>query len=109
MKLALVAASAPEEWPLRNNVRFILVNVIVFTDFILYIRPWLFQIYMVELVKFTVTTISDRSPILILILVKERMVGTKNIEKITKSMKMVSAAKLRGDQQRLAAAKPFSV
>jgi len=39
---------------------------------------------------------------------KERMVGTKNIEKITKSMKMVSAAKLRGDQQRLAAAKPFS-
>jgi F0F1-type ATP synthase gamma subunit len=41
--------------------------------------------------------------------VKERMVGTKNIEKITKSMKMVSAAKLRGDQNRLAAAIPFSV
>lgn len=39
---------------------------------------------------------------------KERMVGTKNIEKITKSMKMVSAAKLRGDQLRLQAAKPFS-
>lgn len=41
--------------------------------------------------------------------VKERMVGTKNIEKITKSMKMVSAAKLRGDQNRLAAATPFAV
>lgn len=37
------------------------------------------------------------------------MVGTKNIEKITKSMKMVSAAKLRGDQNRLAAATPFAV
>jgi len=37
------------------------------------------------------------------------MVGTKNIEKITKSMKMVSAAKLRGDQNRLAAAAPFAV
>jgi len=39
---------------------------------------------------------------------KERMVGTKNIEKITKSMKMVSAAKLRGDQNILAAAIPFA-
>ena len=38
-----------------------------------------------------------------------RMVGTKNIAKITKSMKMVSAAKLRGDQQRLNAADPYSV
>lgn len=38
-----------------------------------------------------------------------RITGTKNIAKITKSMKMVSAAKLRGDQQRLAAADPFSV
>eukprot|EP00286_Rhodomonas_abbreviata_P012969 CAMPEP_0181332406 /NCGR_PEP_ID=MMETSP1101-20121128/25081_1 /TAXON_ID=46948 /ORGANISM="Rhodomonas abbreviata, Strain Caron Lab Isolate" /LENGTH=300 /DNA_ID=CAMNT_0023442057 /DNA_START=73 /DNA_END=975 /DNA_ORIENTATION=+ len=38
---------------------------------------------------------------------KERMIGTTNIEKITKSMKMVSAAKLRGDQNRLAAAIPF--
>jgi F-type H+-transporting ATPase subunit gamma len=36
------------------------------------------------------------------------MTGTKNIAKITKSMKMVSAAKLRGDQQRLNAADPFS-
>ena len=35
---------------------------------------------------------------------KARITGTTNIEKITKSMKMVSAAKLRGDQQRLAAA-----
>jgi len=40
---------------------------------------------------------------------KIRIQGTKNIAKITKSMKMVSAAKLRGDQQRLAAATPFSV
>ena len=40
---------------------------------------------------------------------KTRINGTKNIAKITKSMKMVSAAKLRGDQQRLAAADPFSV
>lgn len=39
---------------------------------------------------------------------KLRIVGTKNIAKITKSMKMVSAAKLRGDQQRLAAAQPFA-
>ena len=39
---------------------------------------------------------------------KIRIQGTKNIAKITKSMKMVSAAKLRGDQQRLAAAVPFS-
>lgn len=39
---------------------------------------------------------------------KMRMNGTKNIAKITKSMKMVSAAKLRGDSQRLAAAKPFA-
>lgn len=39
---------------------------------------------------------------------KMRIVGTQNISKITKSMKMVSAAKLRGDQQRLAAAVPFA-
>jgi len=39
---------------------------------------------------------------------KARITGTTNIEKITKSMKMVSAAKLRGDQQRLAAANPFA-
>lgn len=36
-----------------------------------------------------------------------RIVGTQNIAKITKSMKMVSAAKLRGDQQRLQSASPF--
>ena len=46
---------------------------------------------------------------MVLILVKIRINGTKNIAKITKSMKMVSAAKLRGDQQRLAAANPFAV
>ena len=40
---------------------------------------------------------------------RARIVGTKNIAKITKSMKMVSAAKLRGDNARLAAADPFSV
>ena len=40
---------------------------------------------------------------------KARITGTKNIAKITKSMKMVSAAKLRGDQQRLVAATPFAV
>ena len=39
---------------------------------------------------------------------KVRIAGTKNIAKITKSMKMVSAAKLRGDQQRLAAGVPFA-
>lgn len=38
---------------------------------------------------------------------RQRIVGTSNISKITKSMKMVSAAKLRGDQQRLNAARPF--
>lgn len=39
---------------------------------------------------------------------KIRINGTKNIAKITKSMKMVSASKLRGDQQRLTAANSFS-
>ena len=39
---------------------------------------------------------------------KIRITSTKNIAKITKSMKMVSASKLRGDTQRLNAAKPFS-
>jgi len=39
---------------------------------------------------------------------KMRITGTQNIAKITKSMKMVSAAKLRGDQQRLNAARPFA-
>jgi len=39
---------------------------------------------------------------------KIRITGTKNIAKITKSMKMVSASKLRGDQQRLQAANAFS-
>jgi len=39
---------------------------------------------------------------------KLRIVSTTNISKITKSMKMVSAAKLRGDQQRLNASKPFA-
>jgi F0F1-type ATP synthase gamma subunit len=46
---------------------------------------------------------------LFLLTVKMRITGTKNIAKITKSMKMVSAAKLRGDQQRLTAAQPFAV
>ena len=36
------------------------------------------------------------------------MNATKNIKKITSSMKMVSAAKLKGDESRLAAAKPFN-
>lgn len=36
-----------------------------------------------------------------------RITATENIAKITKSMKMVSAAKLRGDQARLTAANPF--
>ena len=40
--------------------------------------------------------------------VKMRITGTTNISKITKSMKMVSAAKLRGDQTRLNAARPFA-
>jgi len=34
--------------------------------------------------------------------------ATKNIKKITSSMKMVSAAKLKGDETRLAQAKPFN-
>ena len=38
-----------------------------------------------------------------------RISATGNIAKITKSMKMVSAAKLRGEQQRLATARPFAV
>lgn len=39
---------------------------------------------------------------------KTRILGTQNIAKITKSMKMVSAAKLRGDQARLNAVRPFA-
>lgn len=38
-----------------------------------------------------------------------RITATKNIKKITQSMKMVSAAKLRGDQSRLEVAQPFNV
>jgi len=38
----------------------------------------------------------------------KRIQATKNIRKITASMKMVSAAKLKGDEGRLAAAKPFN-
>jgi hypothetical protein len=41
--------------------------------------------------------------------VRARITGTQNIAKITKSMKMVSASKLRGDAQRLKVADPFSV
>jgi F-type H+-transporting ATPase subunit gamma len=37
-----------------------------------------------------------------------QMVSTKNISKITSSMKMVSAAKLKGDENRLYAARPFN-
>jgi F-type H+-transporting ATPase subunit gamma len=37
-----------------------------------------------------------------------QMVSTKNISKITSSMKMVSAAKLKGDENRLAVARPFN-
>jgi len=37
-----------------------------------------------------------------------QMISTKNIAKITSSMKMVSAAKLRGDENRLKAAVPFN-
>lgn len=37
-----------------------------------------------------------------------QIASTKNIMKITSSMKMVSAAKLKGDQNRLAAAKQFA-
>ena len=37
-----------------------------------------------------------------------QMNATKNIKKITSSMKMVSAAKLKGDETRLAAAIPFN-
>lgn len=37
-----------------------------------------------------------------------QIVATRNLSKITSSMKMVSAAKLKGDEQRLAAAIPFN-
>merc|ERR550539_1975056 len=38
-----------------------------------------------------------------------QMVSTKNIQKITSSMKMVSAAKLKGDETRMKVATPFNV
>ena len=37
-----------------------------------------------------------------------KIASTKNIQKITSSMKMVSAAKLKGDENRLLSAKPFN-
>jgi F-type H+-transporting ATPase subunit gamma len=40
--------------------------------------------------------------------VYNQIVSTKNLSKITSSMKMVSAAKLKGDENRLAAATPFN-
>lgn len=53
----------------------------------------------------TLTYLHHRVP---LILVANQIVSTKNIKKITSSMKMVSAAKLKGDEGRLAAAAPFN-
>jgi len=44
----------------------------------------------------------------LLYLVFRQIQSTQNIKKITSSMKMVSAAKLKGDEARLAAAKPFN-
>jgi F-type H+-transporting ATPase subunit gamma len=41
-------------------------------------------------------------------LVLNQINATKNIKKITSSMKMVSAAKLKGDENRLAVAEPFN-
>lgn len=41
--------------------------------------------------------------------VKERMRSVKNIQKITKAMKMVAAAKLKSDQRRMEAGVPFSL
>jgi len=38
-----------------------------------------------------------------------KMQSTKNIQKITSSMKMVSAAKLKGDENRLFKARPFNI
>jgi len=38
----------------------------------------------------------------------DKMISTKNIQKITSSMKMVSAAKLKGDETRLKLARPFN-
>lgn len=43
-----------------------------------------------------------------LVLVYNQIVSTRNLSKITSSMKMVSAAKLKGDENRLAAAIPFN-
>jgi len=40
--------------------------------------------------------------------IANQIVSTKNIAKITASMKMVSAAKLKGDETRLASAKPYN-
>uniref|UniRef100_A0A7S0UMI4 ATP synthase subunit gamma, mitochondrial n=1 Tax=Pseudo-nitzschia delicatissima TaxID=44447 RepID=A0A7S0UMI4_9STRA len=40
--------------------------------------------------------------------ISQKINSTKNIKKITSSMKMVSAAKLKGDELRLAAAIPFN-
>ena len=42
------------------------------------------------------------------VLVAMQIVSTKNIKKITASMKMVSAAKLKGDEARLKVSRPFN-
>jgi F-type H+-transporting ATPase subunit gamma len=51
---------------------------------------------------------SDRLLSFLHFLVWNQIQSTKNIKKITASMKMVSSAKLKGDENRLKAAKPFN-
>jgi F-type H+-transporting ATPase subunit gamma len=51
---------------------------------------------------------AHRISVFLLCLVWNQIQSTKNIQKITSSMKMVSAAKLKGDENRLTAAVPFN-
>ena len=40
--------------------------------------------------------------------IKNRIVGVKSTQKITKAMKMIATAKLRGAQQRIVGARPYA-
>ncbi len=40
--------------------------------------------------------------------IKNRIVGVKSTQKITRAMKMIATAKLRGAQQRIVGARPYA-
>ena len=83
------------EWPLKSNV-------IIWRNF-------QHKKNLVYYISSTILMIHNSLKSLRKQTVRARITGTQNIAKITKSMKMVSASKLRGDALRLKMADPFSV